>query len=109
MEAHRRLIWPSADRPVKSISIANADDAMVRTPDLHQLPSHHIERLLRREPPDPLPIAGKIALYNLSPGLVRQSMVDQAYRFFRGPPRRPSNSGDSKSQCGPASLTNSFG
>ena len=61
------------------------------TTDLHQLSSHHIQRLLAGEPADVFAIAGKFSFHDFGSTVAGQSMENQSDRFRVSSAGRPGN------------------
>src|SRR6185437_2267761 len=75
---------------------------------LHQLSSHHVQRLLRCEPANAGTVAREVALNHLCPAFSGQSMEYQSNWLFCRAASWAGDSGDSKSQRGSAAFTDSF-
>src|SRR5712692_786755 len=76
---------------------------------LHQLPSHHIQCLLRSEPADAFAVTGEIALHHLGATITGQDVEDEANGFFRRAARRSGHTRDADTESRAATLANSFG
>src|SRR5262245_37467300 len=75
---------------------------------LHQLSSHHVQRLLRGEPANPLTVTGKLALDNLGSAFAGEHDVHQTNGLFPGSTGGSSHSSDAHSQSRRAALSDSL-
>src|SRR5437870_9245109 len=76
---------------------------------LHKLSSHHVECLGGREPPNTLPVAGKVSLHDFGSASAGQSVEYQPNGFFGASTCRSGNSGNANAERRSAAFTDSLG